>query len=153
MTFTQDEISQMDGGTLRSKFEEALKTISSQTSELAGYRAKEVIGSEGLSLVKPEDLSGVSDLEEMKAKAVELENQRKAAQVDLAKEMFARRGLDGEELEQAVQEFLAPSAGEASTGFETLQSIPGGGQPVKPSLENLHGIDAMAAALASKQKS
>ncbi len=135
------------GSTLRQKLESTLKENQELTSELSGLKAKELISEQGYGLVKPEDLTGVS-LSEMAEKAEALQGERQAMQADLAKDMLAKRGLEGDELERAVSDFLAPEAQDTAAHSRAREvAAVGGVSTPANNTQNLMGLDAIDAAL------
>ncbi len=135
------------GSTLRQKLESTLKENQELTSELSGLKAKELISEQGYGLVKPEDLTGVS-LSEMAEKAEALQGERQAMQADLAKDMLAKRGLEGDELERAVNDFLAPEAQDTAAHSRAREvAAVGGVSTPANNTQNLMGLDAIDAAL------
>lgn len=156
LTENLDEVERKEGGRgLRARLEAALAELKDSRQERASLKAEKVIGDHGLSLVKPEDLAGVSvdDLEE-RAKALQAE--RIEAQKDLARSVFAKKGLEGDELEAAVEDFIAPVTESNPTpeGAEELPDIlefgrmPGNvSDPRIPRLdEGMSGVDYLRAA-------
>ncbi|HEX7099350.1 MAG TPA: hypothetical protein VF377_08905 [Acidimicrobiia bacterium] len=105
-----EDFSQLDGSTLRAKLEEALAENRSLKKELATSRAKEILGSNGFSLVKPEDLAGVK-LEEMEAKAKELQEQRLAERRAIVEDLLKAKGFEGDELKAEVEAWLSGGSG------------------------------------------
>ena len=135
------------GSTLRQKLESTLKENQELTSELSGLKAKELISEQGYGLVKPDDLTGVS-LSEMAEKAEALQGERQAMQADLAKDMLAKRGLEGDELERAVNDFLAPEAQDTAAHSRAREvAAVGGVSTPANNTQNLMGLDAIDAAL------
>ena len=92
------------GSSLRQKLEETLEENRRITTELSGLKASSLIEEHGYGLVKLEDLDGVA-LDEMADTALKLQEERQVQQVDLARDMLARRGLDGADLDKAVEDF------------------------------------------------
>lgn len=135
------------GSTLRQKLESTLKENQELTSELSGLKAKELISEQGYGLVKPEDLTGVS-LSEMAEKAEVLQGERQAMQADLAKDMLAKRGLEGDELERAVNDFLTPESQDTAAHSRAREvAAVGGNSTPANNTQNLMGLDAIDAAL------
>jgi hypothetical protein len=135
------------GSTLRQKLESTLKENQELTSELSGLKAKELISEQGYGLVKPDDLMGVS-LSEMAERAEALQGERQAMQADLAKDMLAKRGLEGDELERAVNDFLAPEAQDTAAHSRAREvAAVGGVSTPANNTQNLMGLDAIDAAL------
>ncbi|MBF83486.1 MAG: hypothetical protein CL489_03315 [Acidobacteria bacterium] len=103
-----DDISEMSGGTLRQKLEETLEQNKSLRTELTGLKAQEVIQQHGLSLVEPTDLDGV-DIGQLEERAREIQEDRRGQQEKLARDLLAKRGYEGEELDRQVEDFLGPA--------------------------------------------
>jgi hypothetical protein len=144
-----DRVEREEGGKgLRQRLEDALRENRTISQELAQRRSREVISEQGLSLVKPEDLEGLSadELEE-KAQAIQLE--RSEAQVQLARDVFAKKGLDGDELDAAVREFLSVEEGIDDDPYQRVRQVTQAGGQVVPAVneQKLHGIDAIKAGL------
>jgi hypothetical protein len=143
-----DELERTQGGRgLRHKLEETLSEVSGLKGELATYKAAELLKGEGLSLVKPEDLAGVTDPKQMKAKAEAIQKDRIEAQRILAKDLFAKQGLEGDELETAVETLFASPSGQSvdKDSFNRLtQTVKATGSPTPATnLNDLHGTDAI----------
>lgn len=124
------DIDKADGGTLRKKLEETLQRNKTLEELASTSAAKAAIGEHGYSLVKEEDLKGVS-ADQVEAKAKELQEQREASRLETVRSVLAERGLDGEDLEAAVEDFLgskqSSSEGEDFTGIESI----GGSRPTR----------------------
>ena len=149
MDFDGDGLDDVEesGSHLRQKLESTLKENKELASELSGLKARELITEHGYGLVKPEDLQGVN-LSEMAERAEALQGERQAMQADLAKDMLAKRGLEGDELERAVNDFLAPEAHDAAAHSRAREvaSVGGVSTPAN-NTQNLMGLDAIDAAL------
>lgn len=110
ITLTDDhgneiDIEKADGGTLRRKLEEALSQNKSLTEQIATSKAAEVVREHGAGLVKAEDLVGVP-VDQMEAKAKELAESKTAERAELIRTVLEERGLEGDDLDQAVSDFL-----------------------------------------------
>lgn len=117
-----DEVERNEGGRgLRKILEAALAENRTVTGRLATLEAKEAIEEHGWSLVKPEDLAGV-DVDDILAKGEALQAEKLSQQAELARSVFERKGLEGEALEEAVQEFLAPMANQPK-GAEGVSDV------------------------------
>ncbi len=99
------DLDKADGGTLRTKLEEALTANKAWEKEVATSRAVSAIGEHGYDLVKPEDFEGVSP-DEVAEKAKELHEQRLEARSETVRSILAERGLEGSDLDSAVEGFL-----------------------------------------------
>ncbi|MBO59907.1 MAG: hypothetical protein CL440_06855 [Acidimicrobiaceae bacterium] len=152
----EDEISQMSGGALRQKLEQTLEENKLLASELSGLKAHEVISEHGLSLVEPTDLKGV-DISQLEQRAREIQEDRRAQQEKLARDLLAKRGYEGEELESQLQDFLgsepvAPTHADAEAITRAQQVGAVSGQPtsiINP--ETLSGVAAIEYALEQKE--
>lgn len=108
LTENLDEVERTEGGRgLRARLEAALAELKESNQERASLKAQRVIEDHGLSLVSPEDLAGVS-VDDLETRAQALQAEKLEAQKDLARSVFAKKGLAGDELEAAVDEFIAP---------------------------------------------
>lgn len=121
ITFTDDhgnevDLDKADGGTLRKNLERVLERNRLLEEQASTSTARSVIESMDGSLVTVEDLKGVP-ADQIEAKAKELQGQRQAQRLETVRSVFAARGLDGEDLEAAVEEFL----GESGTGVSQEQ--------------------------------
>ena len=141
------------GSSLRRKLETAINENQVLTTELAGLKAKELIQEHGYGLVKPEDLLDVN-LSEMADRADQLQQERSGQQGELARDMLAKRGLSGSELDKAVEDFLAPAsnpgAGGAHQRTREVAAIGGTSTPLRDT-GSLLGLDAIEAALRDKR--
>ena len=152
---TDEDISEMSGGTLRQKLEETLEQNKSLRGELTGLKAQEVIQQHGLSLVKPTDLDGV-DIGQLEERAREIHEDRRGQQEELARDLLARRGFEGDELDRQVEDFLGPAPDSSShtdaEAFDRARQVGAmSGQPT-PAInpEKLTGVQAIEWALENK---
>ncbi len=140
------------GSSLRQKLEETLEENRRITTELSGLKASSLIEEHGYGLVKLEDLDGVA-LDEMADTALKLQEERQVQQVDLARDMLARRGLDGADLDKAVEDFLAPAGTNVSSAahgrVKATSAIGGTAAPLRDT-STLVGLDAIEAGLREK---
>jgi len=150
-----DEYETESGSSLRRKLEETISEKQELATELAGLKAKELIQERGYGLVKTEDLLDV-DLNEMAERAESIQAERHDQQAYLARDILAKRGLTGEELDKAVEDFLAPpdTVGDVAAHSRTREvaAIGGTAAPIR-NTENLMGLDAIDAALRRTAKS
>jgi len=153
--YDDDEVTEETGSTLRRKLEETISENRQLTAELSNLKAQEVIAENGYSLVKVDDLLDVN-LSEMTEKASLIQEERTNQQVDLAKDMLARKGYEGDELDKAVNDFLTPTQTPAKQDVaahqrtRTVSAIGGNATPVNDTTD-LMGLDAIDAALRGKQ--
>lgn len=139
-----DEIEAREGGKGLRKWAETVQAETRQTmSELATLKADKVIQEHGYSLVTAEDLAGTS-LSELEAKAEAVEAEKLEAQKVLAKDMFARKGLEGEELDVAVEDFLKPAPTDTEARERVAEAARAGGIPTPlVDVTKLHGVEAI----------
>ena len=148
----EDDFEGESGASLRRKLEEAYNDNRQLTTQLTGLTAKELIQEHGYGLVKVEDLLDTK-LDEMAERAEQLQAERSGQQTDLARDMLAKRGLVGAELDKAVEDFLAPvGTGDVSAHTRTREvaAIGGTAAPLRET-SGLMGLDAIEHALRTKQ--
>lgn len=136
---------QEDGKTLRRKLEAALV-------ENRKLKAEQVLATGTYGLVKPDDLAKVEP-DKVEEVAKKLQEEREGIQKSLIRETFAKRGLEGEELDAAVAEFLSEPASDEDK-VDTIAQVTrqGGSRPPVGVNKNLHGIQAIEAGLLAKEK-
>lgn len=110
---------------------------------------EKVLREHELPLVKAEDLAGVKDLDKIEERAKAIQTERVQLQETLVRDIFRRKGIEGDDLEAMVKEFVGtqpPTADEDAEALErarALRSSTSGPAPlVNP--ENVHGRDAIA---------
>ena len=148
----EDDFEGESGSSLRRKLEEAYNDNRQLTTQLTGLTAKELIQEHGYGLVKVEDLLDTK-LDEMAERAEQLQAERSGQQTDLARDMLAKRGLVGAELDKAGEDFLAPAGtGDVSAHTRTREvaAIGGTAAPLRET-SGLMGLDAIEHALRTKQ--
>jgi len=150
-----EDLSTMSGGALRQKLEETLDQNKSLSSELSGLKAQAVIQQHGLSLVEPTDLDGV-DIGQLEQRAQEIQEDRRGQQEKLARDLLAKRGYEGDELDRQVEDFLGPAPDSGShadaDAFNRARQVGAmSGQPT-PAInpEKLTGVQAIEWALENK---
>ena len=127
------DLDKASGGILRKKLEEALAENESLAKQVVTSRADTAIREHGYGLVKPEDLVGVAP-NQVEAKAKELQEQRTEARADMVRGVFEERGFEGDELDEAVLDFLGdakenpPAPQSDDPDFASLTKI-GGARP------------------------
>jgi predicted HAD superfamily phosphohydrolase len=139
------DLEEMDGGTLRKRYVDALNREKALNERLATAEAVRVIGEHGSKLVKPEDLVGVP-VDEISAKVTELHTQRETERQEIIRSVLADRGLEGDDLDAAVKEFFtdtpAPEGAEMEQSWPSLETL-GGTRPTRtgdlPSMEDPMG--------------
>lgn len=156
LDFDIDEIEKTQGGKgLRRKLEEALKENQKLQSVAAAAEAEKVIGTHGYDLITAEDLKGVG-LGEIEAKAAELQEQKQTERLETVKSIFAAKGYEGEDLDQAVEDFIGDQSQPASDGskFRNVhESAAADGKPAPAvDVSKLHGVEAIAHALGQAEK-
>jgi hypothetical protein len=136
------------GGQLRAKLEEALAANKAMSTELFGLKASQVIGAKGLKYVTPEDLSGVG-LNELEAKALELEGQKAEQRQAVVKSVLEEKGLAGDQLETALKQLLTPAEAAAEAAHDRVASLGRlqGTAPGSVDERNLYGVDKIRHAL------
>ena len=101
-----------------------------------------------------ETLTRERQLDKMSTKAEELQQERAGQQADLARDMLAKRGLQGVELDRAVEDFLAPGSGSgdaaAHTRAKEMSTVGGSSAPLRDA-SGLLGLDAIDHALRTGQ--
>jgi len=139
-----DDLGQREGGKGLRKWAEAVqKETRSTMGELATLKADKVIQEHGYHLITAEDLTGVP-LADLEAKAEALEGEKLESQRELARDMLTRKGLAGDDLDRAVDEFLQPAPDDAKARERAAAAARAGGVPtpmVNP--QELHGIEAI----------
>lgn len=126
-----DDLDQMDGGALRKKLEDSLKVNRELAESLAGLKTEKILRDKGYTLVKPEDLKGVS-LDKIESEAERIYNDRRELRAGIAKDLLRRQGVKDDELDQAVEDFLSGTAPalktETDEAAERLEAVRGLGQ-------------------------
>lgn len=145
ITLTDDQgneldLDKADGGTLRKKLEEALAENRRLSEAIVTAKAEKAISEHGKGLVKTEDLKGVAP-DEVEAKVKEIAERRLQERRDVIRDVLqARDGLEGDELEAAVDEFLGGGSGDqggevdAEPDLNDLSSLGGERPALRPKL-------------------
>lgn len=132
ITLTDDDgnevdLSKADGGFLRKKLEEALADNANLSKQAATSKIGEIVGADGFSLVKAEDLAGVS-VGQIEAKAKQVQAER----TEVIRSALATKGLEGADLDAALGDFLSggepPVPGVQDENFTNTENL-GGGRP------------------------
>lgn len=159
-----DQIEREEGGRgLRQRLEDTLAELTVANKERSSLKAAKVIQDNGLTLVTEQDLAGVS-VDELEAKAVAVQAEKAEAQKALARSVFEQKGLEGSELDAAVEDFLKPAEGavEQAAGAAGQTPPPNYGKiPGQPPSDprqvpvdaNASGLDLLRAAEEQSQKS
>lgn len=123
MDDSQTEVGQESGGSLREKLEGALTTNASLASELAGYKAKDIISAHGYKHVTVEDLKGVK-LDEIEAKASELEVSKSALAESVLKSVLKDKLGEGADLDAVVAGLIGGSTETVdSSALDRIRSV------------------------------
>ena len=124
---------------LRSLLEDQIGQNKQMASELASYKAADVIVAKGLMYVTPEDLADTS-LEDIESKAEALEQERSKVFGTAIRRSLEAQGVTGDALDQQVSAFLAgqgtvgeqPASSETAAAFQRARSMgTGGGVPAR----------------------
>lgn len=125
---------------LRSLLEDQIGQNKALETELASYKAADVIMGKGLMYVTPEDLAGVS-LEDIESKAESLEDERSKVFGTAIRRSLEAQGVTGNELDNQVASFLAGQGSvggeqhgdpEVASAFQRARSMgTGGGSPTR----------------------
>lgn len=119
-----EESENESGGALRQKLEAALKTNAEKDAVIATYKATDVIKAQGYKYVTPQDLTGVP-IDELAAKAAELEGQKQAAASTLLKTALAG-SVPAEQLDAEVARLLGGAKTDAAADrVHTVSQIQG----------------------------
>lgn len=152
-----DQVEREEGGRgLRKILEAALAENRKAYEENASLKAQRAVEVNGLSLVKPEDLAGV-DVDDIEARALELQQEREAQRVDVVRTLFADRGLEGSELDKAVADFMEAGSGDGSavadqwSGVTTAQGVRGEALGAMPKVA-VDLLDPMAHLIAAESE-
>lgn len=141
---------QADGGKLRRKLEKALEDNRKLAERVRTHEVKQVLTEKGFDLVTPDDLSGV-DLDEIEAKAAEIQERNQKLQGDLLRKALQAKGFEGEDLDEMVESIAGAKTAEqadedATKRAQSLGRVDSTTSPrVDPS--KLHGIDAISAGI------
>lgn len=109
---------QESGSKLRDKLEAEIARSRELTSQLVGYKAREVIEAKQWQHVTAEDLKGVG-LEELEAKGAELEASKAALKESVLKEVLSKQGITGEDLDAAIGQLV----GKVSPADDTTAAL------------------------------
>jgi hypothetical protein len=96
---------QPSGSQLRAQLETTISERDRYKAEVAQLKAEKVISTGGYELVSAEDLRGVEP-ENIEARAKALQDERAGIYRKGIESRFRQQGLTGEELDQAVEEFM-----------------------------------------------
>lgn len=147
ITLTDDQgndldLDKADGGTLRRKLEEALAENRKLSEAVVTVKAEKAIGEHGKGLVKAEDLKGVAP-DEVETKVKEIAEKRLQERRDVLRDVLRTRdGLEGDELEAAVEDFLDggdsdEGSGDSEPDLTDLSGLGGDRPATKPKLPGL----------------
>lgn len=99
-----------DGRGLRAKLEETLRENAALRKQALTLAAEKTITSKGFDLVTVDDLKGV-DLDKVETEAARLQAERADQLRSVAESRFKAQGLQGEELNRAVDAFVQGTGG------------------------------------------
>jgi hypothetical protein len=137
---------------LRKKLEDTVGQLREMTGQLQLERATRIIAEKGFTLVKPEDLKGVS-LEELEKKAEEVQAERNTTKLEVIKDVLRGRGVADENLDAEAAALLAPpQADDPVFAHGNVMSTPGTPITGRADMETLHGRDKLEAAFRSGVK-
>lgn len=130
------------GGELRTKLTDTMKVNREQAEKLATYEARDLIAAEGLTFITPDDLKGVP-ADGLKAKAIELNTAKSDQLKSIAEDRFKAQGLQGAELERAVEDFVGgkPAKHPDADATARARAAGSGGTPIT-GLTNTEGLSA-----------
>lgn len=144
------------GSQLRSKLEEVLRENRQLNQEITATKASQVITSNGFTLVKPEDLVGVSAAD-IESRAQELQSEREQQAQELIRTQLQSRGLEGDALEERMTALfdtdnaITDPAAEQWARTQAASSVSGSRTPaVNPN--TLSPREKMKLALSASQK-
>lgn len=152
------ELDQEDAKGLRGRLERAERENRKLKEQITVQTAQRLLADKGFDLVKPEELKGI-DLKDLESKAEALQNERLDNARSVVRSRFMRQGLEGEDLEAAVDDFFGAPAPvtqedrdfeEASAVARARQLPAGTSAPRIPA--DVHGFDAITAALAENHR-
>lgn len=150
-----DEIESQGGGKLREKLEQSIAEIKRLNGELSTFKAKDFLVEKGLSLVKPEDLTGV-DPDKFEEHAAKVQEDRRALQESLLREVLERQGYEGDELDVALAQMAGEKTKDSEDAEATRRMRAAGsaeGTPVpRVDPSKLIGVDAMRAAFEDSER-
>jgi hypothetical protein len=147
-----DEIEAKDGGKGLRKWAETVQAEMRKVSaENVTLKAGQVIQEHGYSRITADDLAG-TPLDELEAKAERLEAEKLEAEKELARGMLARQGLEGDDLEQALAEFIQQDAEAVSRERVAAATRAGGTVAPLVNTEQLHGVEAIRHGLSKTTK-
>jgi len=95
-----------EGADLRAQLDKALEEIAELRASNAGLNAKVIVSEGDFPLVTAADLEGV-DPADMAEHAKSTQERKAKEQRDLIAPAFVQRGLTGDDLEKAIDKFLA----------------------------------------------
>lgn len=143
------------GGELRTKLTDTMRENRTLAEENHAYKAKELIATEGLTFITPDDLKGVAAAD-LKAKAIEMNTAKVGQLKSIAEDRFKAQGYQGAELDRMVTEFVEgkPAAHEDQAAYGRARSVGTGGSPVTgtPNAEGMSAQQKMRAGLEQQSK-
>ena len=140
---------------LRSLLEDQIGQNKAMATELASYKAGDVIAAKGLQYVTPEDLIDVS-LDDIETKAESLEEERSKVFKSAIRRNLEAQGVTGEELENQTTAFMAakqvPNSGaspEVGAAYQRSKSMGSGGLPAGRNPATMSTMEKLQAGLNS----
>jgi hypothetical protein len=149
-----DDTEDVEPSKLRSLLEDQIGQNKAMASELASYKAADVIVSKGLMYVTPEDLADTS-LEDIESKADSLEQERSKVFGTAIRRSLEAQGVTGDALDQQVSAFLAgqetvgeqPASSETVAAFQRARSMGTGGGVPSRNPETMSTMEKLQAGL------
>lgn len=148
------------GKGLRKQLKAVLAENRDLRKQVVASKAAELIRSKGYDLVETKDLPDDVSLDDVEAKLEALHKERTDILAKGIRAQYVRQGVEGEDLDAAVEEFLAGRATSTTREpeteqFERVRRLAGvAGDPVPAvNTERLHGPDAIRAAFESRSRS
>lgn len=150
-----EESEEDTGKGLRAQLEKTLRENRKLQGRLDELETRDLLTTEGLDLVKAEDLAGLSG-QERRERAAELQDQRRAMQEDLLRQALGRFVEDESALEDMVAEAVGKASAESEVAGQVARARTLGGldsQPV-PAVDprKLHGAEAIRFAIGQQKK-
>lgn len=142
---------QESGSKLRDKLEAEIARSRDLTTQLVGYKAREVIEGKQWQHVTVEDLKGVG-LDELETKGAELEASKAALKESVLKEVLSKQGITGDDLDAAIGQLVgkvASPADDTSAALARMRAAQSavGTAPGKLETQGVFGASRIRAAL------
>jgi len=153
MSDQSEDLSGMDGGTLRTKLEESIGREKNLAGRLAVFEAANVISEKGYTYVQPEDLASVP-LDQIAEKAEALQAERAGVFEGVIRRQLESAGVSGDDLEKQVADFTAGKAVDGggqvdpnADAISRIRSIGGGGTVPARNPETMSTMEKLQAGL------